>query len=64
MQISTSKYKFLRYFLGDNRDKDRLDLALIGIDYVIHAAALKQIDKAEYNPMNTSRQTSMEPKML
>ena len=50
-EFSTSKYKFLRYFLGDIRDKDRLDLALIGIDYVIHAAALKQIDKAEYNPM-------------
>ena len=36
-EFSTSKYKFLRYFLGDIRDKDRLDLALIGIDYVIHA---------------------------
>lgn len=40
----------LRWFLGDIRDKDRLMRALHGIDYVVHAAALKQVDTAEYNP--------------
>lgn len=41
----------MRYFLGDVRDRDRLILAMKGVDYVIHAAALKQIPAAEYNPM-------------
>lgn len=41
----------VRYFLGDIRDRDRLRMALHGIDYVVHAAALKQVDTAEYNPM-------------
>lgn len=41
----------LRFFLGDIRDRDRLVLAMRGIDYVVHAAALKQVDTAEYNPM-------------
>lgn len=41
----------LRFFLGDIRDRDRLALAMRGIDYVVHAAALKQVDTAEYNPM-------------
>ena len=45
------KNSCLRFFLGDVRDKDRLDLALKGINYVIHAAALKQVPAAEYNPM-------------
>jgi len=45
------KYPFLRYFLGDVRDKDRLSLALDGVDIVIHAAALKQVPSAEYNPI-------------
>ncbi len=44
-------YKCLRFFLGDVRDKDRLKFAFREIDYVIHAAALKQVDTAEYNPM-------------
>ena len=44
------KYPFLRYYLGDIRDKDRLFRALNGIDYVIHAAALKQVPKAEEDP--------------
>ena len=48
--FSPNKYKFLRFFLGDIRDKDRLYLALEDIDYVIHAAALKQVPAAEYNP--------------
>jgi UDP-N-acetylglucosamine 4,6-dehydratase len=41
----------VRFFLGDVRDRDRLRLALHGVDYVVHAAALKQVDTAEYNPM-------------
>jgi UDP-N-acetylglucosamine 4,6-dehydratase len=41
----------MRYFIGDVRDRDRLLQALKGVDYVIHAAALKQVPAAEYNPM-------------
>ena len=41
----------VRFFLGDIRDLDRLTLALHGVDLVVHAAALKQVDTAEYNPM-------------
>jgi UDP-N-acetylglucosamine 4,6-dehydratase len=44
------RYPNLRFFIGDIRDKDRLSLALEGIDTVIHAAALKQVSTAEYNP--------------
>jgi len=43
-------YPSLRYFIGDVRDKDRLYRAFEGIDYVIHAAALKQVPAIEYNP--------------
>jgi len=45
-----SKYPFIRYFLGDVRDEKRLTRALNEIDLVIHAAALKQVPAAEYNP--------------
>jgi len=41
----------LRFFLGDIRDLDRLKLALYKVDFVVHAAALKQVDTGEYNPM-------------
>lgn len=41
----------MRYFLGDVRDEERLIQAMQGVDYVIHAAALKQVPAAEYNPM-------------
>lgn len=41
----------MRYFIGDVRDKERLVQAMRGVDYVIHAAALKQVPAAEYNPM-------------
>lgn len=40
----------LRYFIGDIRDYDRLLMAMEGIDFVVHAAALKQVDTCEYNP--------------
>jgi UDP-N-acetylglucosamine 4,6-dehydratase len=41
----------MRYFIGDVRDRERLMQAMNGVDYVIHAAALKQVPAAEYNPM-------------
>lgn len=41
----------MRYFIGDVRDEGRLSMAMRGVDYVIHAAALKQVPAAEYNPM-------------
>ena len=50
-EFSVEKYPFMRYFLGDVRDKDRLGRALNGVDIVIHAAALKQVPLAEYNPI-------------
>jgi UDP-N-acetylglucosamine 4,6-dehydratase (inverting) len=40
----------LRWFIGDIRDRHRLNRAMHGVDYVVHAAALKQVDTAEYNP--------------
>ena len=41
----------MRYFIGDVRDANRLTMAMRGVDYVVHAAALKQVPAAEYNPM-------------
>jgi UDP-N-acetylglucosamine 4,6-dehydratase (inverting) len=49
-EFSETDYPQVRYFLGDVRDKSRLLYALEGIDTVIHAAALKQVPAAEYNP--------------
>ena len=46
----SSEYPAIRYFIGDVRDKDRLVRALEGIDVVIHAAAMKHVHIAEYNP--------------
>ncbi len=43
--------KVMRFFIGDVRDVDRLKLAFRDVDYVVHAAALKQVPAAEYNPM-------------
>ncbi|MDA7936216.1 UDP-N-acetylglucosamine 4,6-dehydratase (inverting), partial [bacterium] len=48
--FSQEEFPQLRYFIGDVRDKDRLQRALEGIDTIIHAAALKQVPTAEYNP--------------
>lgn len=45
----------MRYFIGDVRDKDRLRRAFEGVDYVIHAAALKQVPACEYNPNEAIR---------
>ena len=49
-ELSPQRHKALRYFIGDVRDQDRLRRALEGIDTVVHAAALKQVPAAEYNP--------------
>src|SRR5690606_20009045 len=48
--LSEQEYPALRYFLGDIRDRDRLRRGLEGVDIVVHAAALKQVPAAEYNP--------------
>jgi UDP-N-acetylglucosamine 4,6-dehydratase/5-epimerase len=49
-EISPARFPCVRYFLGDVRDQARLEMAFRGLDIVIHAAALKQIPAAEYNP--------------
>jgi len=49
------EHPFMRYFIGDVRDRDRLDLAMREVDYVVHAAALKQVPTAEYNPFECIR---------
>ncbi len=48
--FSAEEQKRLRFFIGDVRDAERLKRAMVDVDYVIHAAALKQVDTAEYNP--------------
>jgi UDP-N-acetylglucosamine 4,6-dehydratase len=48
--IGPDRYPFMRYFIGDVRDSDRLEMAMREVDYVVHAAALKHISAAEYNP--------------
>jgi hypothetical protein len=50
-EFPESQYKQIRYFIGDVRDKERLSYAVEGIDTVVHAAALKQVPAAEYNPL-------------
>ena len=49
-EFSTQKFPSLRYFIGDVRDKERLLRAFKGVDYVIHAAAMKHVHISEYNP--------------
>ena len=49
-EFPTSKYTFLRYFIGDVRNLGRLKRAFKDIEVVVHAAALKQVPAAEYNP--------------
>jgi UDP-N-acetylglucosamine 4,6-dehydratase/5-epimerase len=50
-EYPSSKYPQIRFFIGDVRDAERVKRALKGIDYVIHAAAMKHVPIAEYNPM-------------
>jgi UDP-N-acetylglucosamine 4,6-dehydratase len=54
-QFNEQRYPCLRYFIGDVRDRDRLYRAMDGVDIVIHAAALKQVPTAEYNPIEVIR---------
>ena len=49
-EYPVEKYNSIRFFIGDVRDKERLIRAMSGIDYVIHAAAMKHVHLAEYNP--------------
>jgi len=49
------RHPFMRYFIGDVRDRDRLEMAMRDVDYVIHSAALKQVPTAEYNPFECIR---------
>jgi UDP-N-acetylglucosamine 4,6-dehydratase len=48
--LNDREHPSLRYFIGDMRDVERLEMAMNGIDYVVHAAALKHVPIAEYNP--------------
>lgn len=50
-EFPQEKYPGIRYFIGDIRDKERMKRACEGIDYIVHAAALKQVPAAEYNPI-------------
>jgi UDP-N-acetylglucosamine 4,6-dehydratase len=49
-EFPQDRFPFMRYFIGDIRNRDRLELALRDVDYVVHAAAMKQVPVAEYNP--------------
>ena len=51
MKLSWDDGPRVRFYLGDIRDRDRLRMALHGVEYAVHAAALKQVDTAENNPM-------------
>ncbi len=60
MQNQYKEYnRILRFFIGDVRDADRMRMAMKGVDYVIHAAALKQVPACEYNPMEAIRTNIM-----
>jgi UDP-N-acetylglucosamine 4,6-dehydratase len=54
-ELSGPEYGCLRYFLGDVRDRDRLYRAFRDVDVIVHAAALKQVPSAEYNPLEVIR---------
>ena len=54
-EFNEQEYPCMRYFIGDVRDKERLYRAFHGVDYIIHAAALKQVPTAEYNPSEVIR---------
>ncbi len=54
-----SKHPCIRYFIGDVRDRDRLYRAFDGVDVVVHAAALKQVPTAEYNPLEAVKTNVM-----
>ena len=51
LELPPEEHPCLRYFIGDVRDRTRLQRAMHGVDYVVHAAAMKQVPTAEYNPL-------------
>ena len=53
----------MRFFLGDVRDAKRIEQAAEGVDYIIHAAALKQVVAAEYNPFEAIKTISKANKL-
>jgi len=55
LSYPSKEYPMLRFFIGNVRDKDRLKRACEGVDVIIHAAAIKQVDTAEYNPTECIR---------
>ena len=59
LEYPERKYPNLRYFLGDVRDKDRLLSVTENVDYVVHAAAQKQVPAAEYNPFEAIKTNIM-----
>ena len=61
--FNEKQYPFIRYFIGDVRDQDRLFRALNKIDIVVHAAALKQVPVAEYNPIEFIKTNVIELKI-
>jgi UDP-N-acetylglucosamine 4,6-dehydratase len=58
-EYPVDRYPALRFFIGDVRDKERLYRALDGVDVVVHAAALKQVPAAEYNPLEAIKTNVM-----
>jgi len=54
-RFNPEEHRFMRYFIGDVRDEGRLDMAMRGVDVVVHAAALKHVPIAEYNPFECMR---------
>ena len=58
-QFPDSKFNCVRFFIGDVRDKERLNRAFRNVDYIIHAAALKQVPAAEYNPFEAVKTNIM-----
>ena len=55
LKYPPSDFPMLRFFIGDVRDRERLKMACEGVDIIIHAAAIKQVDTAEYNPTECIR---------
>ena len=58
-EFPDNNYPSMRYFIGDVRDYHRLKMAMVGVDFVIHAAALKQVPACEYNPFEAVKTNIM-----
>ena len=58
-RFNPARYPFMRYFIGDIRDLDRLEMAMRDVEYLVHAAALKHVLIAEYNPFECVRKNIM-----